>query len=476
MAGFFDEEDPMPLVNKTPTPVSQINPAPAQSASKWDKVKSAISGAASTAASNLMPDTPGLQGLLSSEDFAASRKQGLVDLGLSLLGDNDPNFGSALSRGLGAARSGYADRNANTLHNKALGDAEAKQKAMLASRAAIAKQYGQAPPGETPEQAIQRLLPMMAAYTAAGDTEMMGKIEPVVRQLSINSNKAPKMMAVPEGGTVIDPSTGREIFHAPKTPSASAASDHFSAVPGIDPTTGKPTVFTFNTKTGEMKSSGVAKPGAAGGSGALSGPIAAKVGQYGEMLKKASDLLPQMDALEVALVPSAAQDVAEHGVKIFGTHIPGTQGVGSLMLNRSPAYAKYQAGLSPFILAAAHALSGARINADQTEQIRHSIEFKPGDSPTVRAQKRKNMVDLVNSIGGALPPDAVADQENQMEPTALTALHGYGYRSKSTAKAESSGGGAKPALTQAQYDAGIAAGHKPAEIAAHYDVSKVKTK
>lgn len=474
--GLFDEEDdPMPLVNKTPTPVAQINPAPPPTTSKWDKVKSAISGAASTAASNLMPDTPGLQGLLSPEDFAANRKQGLLDLGLSLLGDNDPNFGSALSRGLGAARSGYEGRNADTIHNKALGDAEAKKKAMLASRAAIAKQYGQAPPGETPEQASQRLIPMFTAYSAAGDTEMMGKLEPVIRQLSINSNKTPKMMAVPEGGTVIDPSTGKEIFHAPKTPSATAAADHFSAVPGVDPTTGKPTVFTFNTKTGEMKSSGVAKPGAAGGVGALSGPIAAKVGQYGEMVKKASDLLPQMDALEVALVPSAAQDVAEHGVKIFGTHIPGTQGVGSMWLNRSPAYAKYQAGLSPFILAAAHALSGARINADQTEQIRHSIEFKPGDSPAVRAQKRKNMIDLVNSIGGALPPDAVAEQEGQMDPSTLASLRGYGYKSRSGAQPAASTG-TKPTLTQAQYDAGIAAGHKPAEIAAHYDVSKVKTK
>jgi len=32
----------------------------------------------------------------------------------------------------------------------------------------------------------------------------------------------------------------------------------------------------------------------------------------------------------------------------------------------------------------------------------------------------------------------------------------------------------KPALTQAQYDAGIAKGHSPAEIAKHYDLSQVK--
>jgi hypothetical protein len=34
----------------------------------------------------------------------------------------------------------------------------------------------------------------------------------------------------------------------------------------------------------------------------------------------------------------------------------------------------------------------------------------------------------------------------------------------------------KPKLTQAQYDAGIAKGHSPAEIAQHYDVSGFKVK
>jgi hypothetical protein len=39
-----------------------------------------------------------------------------------------------------------------------------------------------------------------------------------------------------------------------------------------------------------------------------------------------------------------------------------------------------------------------------------------------------------------------------------------------------SGAPAKPQLTQAQYDAGIAKGHNPAEIAQHYDVSGFKVK
>jgi hypothetical protein len=172
------------------------------------------------------------------------------------------------------------------------------------------------------------------------------------------------------------------------------------------------------------QAAGMHAPSKTGVAKDLPAPLAAKVGQAGEMIKKAYDVLPQMDALDVSLENSAAQDVAQHGVGAFGMHIPGTQGAGSLMLNRDPAYSKYQASLSPFILAAAHALSGARINQDQVEQIRHSIEFKPGDTKDVRAQKRKNMVDLVNSISGSLPATAIAEQEDQMDPGSIALLKG----------------------------------------------------
>jgi hypothetical protein len=221
----------------------------------------------------------------------------------------------------------------------------------------------------------------------------------------------------------------------------------------------------------------------------LPAPLAAKVGQAGEMIKKAYDLLPQMDALDVDVPESAAQDIAQHGLGIGHARIPGTQGVGSMLLNRTEPYSKYQASLSPFILAAAHALSGARINQDQVEQIRHSIEYKPGDSKNVKAQKRKNMVDLVNSISGSLPANAIAEQEDQMDAGSIALLKGYGYRAAKREQSTSPGVGAavrdkggdinlgaKPVVTQAQYDAGIAKGHSPAEIAQHYDVSKVKTK
>lgn len=187
---------------------------------------------------------------------------------------------------------------------------------------------------------------------------------------------------------------------------------------------------------------------------ALPAPMAAKVGQFGEMLKKADDLMPLMEDLDASIGKTGARDIAEHGL----AHLPGTRGIGSALVSKSPAYAQYQAALSPFILAAAHALSGARINQDQVEQIRKSIELAPGDisNPTVRAQKKKNMVDLINSIGGSLPHDAIAEQEDQMEETSLARLGGHGYK---RIGGKSGSGGAKT-ITQAE-----AAAFTPAELA-----------
>jgi len=172
------------------------------------------------------------------------------------------------------------------------------------------------------------------------------------------------------------------------------------------------------------------KPGGAG-AGALSklpAPLALRVGQFGEMLKKSDDLRKITEGLSVNVGQSAAQDVAEHGFKIGGLAVPGSRAVGSWLANRSNDYATYQAVLTPFVTAAAHAIGGARVNQTQIDQIRNSIEIKPGDSPELKATKAKNMFDLINSTGGALPAEAIAVQEAQMDPAALAALREHGYR------------------------------------------------
>jgi hypothetical protein len=214
---------------------------------------------------------------------------------------------------------------------------------------------------------------------------------------------------------------------------------------------------TYNPTTGQNEYSagpskgppnltplGVAKAQTAGAGGMGSGPVMARVGQFGEMLKKLPDLYAAMENLDVGLGPSAAQDIAEHGVHVplVGT-LPGSKGVGSALVNRTPQFAQYQAALAPAVLAAAHAMSGARINQGQLDKIQSSIELKPGDfrNPNVRAQKEKNLIDLVNSIGGSLPAQGVAGQEAQMDPTVMDAMVAKGYRR--------SAGGATPVASPA---------------------------
>lgn len=197
---------------------------------------------------------------------------------------------------------------------------------------------------------------------------------------------------------------------------------------GTDPTTGNPVVRPFNTKTGAFGAPADVAPklGASG----LAAPMAAKVGQAGEMMKKLSDILPMMDKMTVSVGQSASADIAQNGLGVGHMRIPGTRGVGNVLVNQSPDYATYQATLTPFVLAAAHALSGARINPEQVTQIRQSIELAPGDiaNPSVVHQKTKNLLDLVNSITGSLPADAMAEQEGQIDAASLSDLQKRGYK------------------------------------------------
>lgn len=183
--------------------------------------------------------------------------------------------------------------------------------------------------------------------------------------------------------------------------------------------------------TPRPEAAGMHAPAKAGQGSTLAAPMAAKVGQFGEMLKKASDLSTLTDNLDVTVGKSTTRDLAEHGIHVpfLGT-MPGSKGLGSMLQSHSPEYSQYQAALSPFILAAAHALSGARINQDQVEQIRKSIELAPGDfaNKAVRAQKEKNMIDLINSIGGSLPAEAIGAQEDQMDAESMARMKGLGYR------------------------------------------------
>lgn len=201
----------------------------------------------------------------------------------------------------------------------------------------------------------------------------------------------------------------------------------FTPFQGTDES-GKPVVRPFNTKTGQFGPVADVGPKAAA-SGPGGAQMASKAGQFGEMLKKTPDLFASLDGLDVGYKNSAAQDIAEHGVGVGPIRIPGTKGIGNAILNNSPQYAKYQAALEPWVLSAAHAMSGARINQDQATMIRRSVERGMNDAPETRAQKDKNMIDQLNSIAASLPPDQVAAQEAQLPPAVIETLRSRGYRS-----------------------------------------------
>lgn len=225
----------MPSVNKTPTPIGQINAGmAAPKLSKWDRVKAAIGDAGTKAVDTFMPTPKGLDGLLSPEDFAAARKQGLLNLGLSLLGDSgyrDANdqvsLGQALAHGVKSAQGAYGEKIGSTLQENQFGQAAQQQKARLESRAAIAKHFV-APPNESFEDAQQRLVKMYTAYVNAGDTEMAGKLSEVVKGIHEAKPHAPQVVG--DGGSLVD-ANGKVLFHQPKTanPNANAASDRSQA-------------------------------------------------------------------------------------------------------------------------------------------------------------------------------------------------------------------------------------------------------
>lgn len=213
MPGLLDF-DPDKMKLPTPTPVGQINAGmqPAN-VSLLTRLKAGLGDAARNAGNIVFAEPKGLDGLLSPEDLADARKQGLLDLGMSLLGDQSPSFGEALAHGVQAGQAGFRGNLNDKIQNSVYAQGVQQQKSLLDARARIAKEF-QAPPGETFQQAQERLMKMYTAYVNAGDTEMAGKLSEVVKGIK---ETQPKPVNVPEGGSLVGPD-GKVIYHNPKPP------------------------------------------------------------------------------------------------------------------------------------------------------------------------------------------------------------------------------------------------------------------
>lgn len=448
-AGLFDPSS-MPSAQDAPLPFRPTPTVPdtTRKQSLWDRIQNI-----------LMPQT-GLAEMLSPEQMADARRQGLLASGLSMFanargvgGGNAPSFGQALAGGVAAgqnATQGYATQ----LVGGAMQGAQAQElQRMLHGRETMRAMF-QPKPNETAEETRSRLAQMYAYALMNGDDPTLTAMGPAMRgvmtpekdptaatnaqaanaaaaalkkqQGDYNTLKA-EAPAHPLAKVPFDPNTDytAALSYTRDMAKANAGpKDNWSVAPVV----GKDgTPYMVNKATGATKPlTGTVSSKGAAGAGNLPAAVAQKVGLFGDMLKSGADLLPRMKALDVALSQSAANNIASGAMEHL--HIPGMAGIGQMIMNRSPEYAAYQAALTPFLIATAHALSGARISNEQIDQLRKSIEIQPGDSAALRQQKMVTLMNWMNSQGGALPGSAVTAQEDQMDPKALDLLHQYGYR------------------------------------------------
>lgn len=191
------------------------------------RIGNGISNGVNTAEQRLMPTPEGMEGLLSPDDIAAARRQGLMHLGISLLGDQSQHFGEALAHGLNAAQQSYGGDLTQTAQQQMVGQEMRQRMNIIKARQQIAQQFPPQP-NEAPAQTIDRMKGMFAAYLNAGDLESAGKLGEVLK--SIGKDPTPSLQHVDTGKEIlgVDPHSGAVITRYPKS-AAPKSGDEVSA-------------------------------------------------------------------------------------------------------------------------------------------------------------------------------------------------------------------------------------------------------
>lgn len=172
----------------------------------FSKLLSGASNVASRAGEGIMPEP--VEGLFNKQDLASARQQGMLHLGLSLLGDTSGmGLGSALKEGVGDAQSAYqSSLLSNVTQNSAL-----KQKQMLAQRAQIGAKYAPQP-GDSAQDIMARYPAMYADYMKIGDLEAAKNVEGIV-SAQIQKQGTNNLQAVQAGDKIytFDPRLGTYV-------------------------------------------------------------------------------------------------------------------------------------------------------------------------------------------------------------------------------------------------------------------------
>ena len=167
---------------------------------------SGASNVAKRAGDRMMPAP--VEGLFSPEDLQQARRNGMLHLGLSLLGDTSGmGLGPALKQGVSEAQGAYG----SALNDRAAQAAAAKQKNLLAMRAEIGKKYAPGPT-DTAQDIMGRYPAMYADYMRVGDLEAAKNVEGIVAQ-QISKQGSSNLQTVQAGDRIytFDPKTGTYV-------------------------------------------------------------------------------------------------------------------------------------------------------------------------------------------------------------------------------------------------------------------------
>lgn len=166
----------------------------------------------------LLPMPQGFDGLLSPDQVSQARGKGLLDLGVSLLGDSGtvvggpaPTLGQALAHGIQAAQAGTQQSAQQAVQGGLLQDDLDREHQIRTARQRISQAFPQMP-NETREQTENRLSHMYAAYVQTGDTQSAAALDGVMKSIYARE-PATKFQAVQAGDAVytFDPSSGRYV-------------------------------------------------------------------------------------------------------------------------------------------------------------------------------------------------------------------------------------------------------------------------
>lgn len=373
----FPAPGPTPSVMSSAMP--QFQPPPMQSphTGLLDRVKSNISGLLG----HTQTDAPAGYGGILSDDEIQSAKPGI---GTSILG-------RVLGLGTDVFTKAHYGNNLNHLVELNAYKTQQRDKAIATAQeqkhAALREQVGGVLANETmdPHKRYAALTHLLGTAYSLGDEKAMGAISAAMQSAKPTSEKPlpPHTITTDRGIMQWNPTSGKFEPTGFQAPAKEGPSDHFTSVTGTDPETGKPTIYTLNTRTGQLESSGVGQTGK-NGKGASDGQMTSAM--YAARMSSAEKLLSEFESKGA---PTLVQEAVGR--------IPG---VGDLAQNalQNPDQQRYRQAQEDWVRAKLRKESGAAIGVKEMQDEINTYFSKPNDSPELKAQKRERRIEAVRLL------------------------------------------------------------------------------